>query len=74
MGVFSPVGIGVDAYWQALREGVSGVGPITRFEVGNFPVWAAAEVRQFKPRDHIPKQHRKALKVMSWDVQLGVAA
>ena len=74
MGVFSPVGIGVDVYWRALVSGTSGVGPITRFEVGDFPIRVAAEVPQFKPRDYIPKPHHKALKVMSWDVQLGVAA
>ncbi|HUW55287.1 MAG TPA: beta-ketoacyl-[acyl-carrier-protein] synthase family protein [Planctomycetota bacterium] len=74
MGVFSPVGIGVDTYWQSLVSGTSGVRPITRFQVGDFALKMVAEVPEFKPRDYIPKEQRKSLKVMSWDVKLGVAA
>ena len=32
MGVVSPVGIGVDAFWNALLSGKSGVTPITEFD------------------------------------------
>lgn len=74
IGVFSPVGIGQDEYVRSLLSGTSGVAAVTRFETGTFPIRFAAEVPAFKPRDYIPKQHRKAIKVMSWDVQLGVAA
>ena len=41
-GVFSPVGIGLDAYVQALMAGSSGVKPVARFEVGDFPVRVAS--------------------------------
>lgn len=74
LGVFSPLGIDVDTNWQGLLSGTSGISPITRFDIGDHPVQAAGQVPDFKPRDHIPKEHRKALKVMSWDVRLGVAA
>ena len=74
MGVFSPLGIGADTHWQGLVSGTSAVRPITRFDVGDFPIKMVAQTPDFKPRDYIPKQHRKSLKVMSWDVKLGVAA
>jgi 3-oxoacyl-[acyl-carrier-protein] synthase II len=75
LGILSPVGVEVDTYWRALVSGTSGVRPVTRFEVGDYPIQAAAEITSdFKPRDYIPKEHRKALKVMAWDIQLGVAA
>ena len=33
IGAVTPIGIGKDAFWNALIEGKSGVGPITRFDV-----------------------------------------
>ena len=44
MGVVSPVGIGVDAFWNALLSGKSGVTPITEFDPTDFPVKIAGEV------------------------------
>ena len=45
MGVVSPVGIGVDAFWNALLSGKSGVTPITEFDATDFPVKIAGEVK-----------------------------
>jgi len=44
VGCVTPLGTEVDAVWDALREGRSGVGPITLFDASNFPVRIAAEV------------------------------
>ncbi|MBO4296098.1 MAG: beta-ketoacyl-[acyl-carrier-protein] synthase family protein [Desulfovibrio sp.] len=44
MGAVTPIGIGCDAYWQALLEGRCGVGPVTRFDPAGCPVRIAAEV------------------------------
>ncbi len=74
IGVFSSVGIGQEAFAQALFAGVSGVKPISKFDVGDFPIRVGAEVPKFKTRDYIPEEQKKAIKVMSYDVQLGVAA
>ena len=49
MGVVSPVGIGVDAFWNALLSGKSGVTPITEFDPTDFPVKIAGEVKDFDP-------------------------
>lgn len=71
LGVISPIGIGVDAFWESLVAGRSGVGPITFFETGSFPVKIAAEVKNFDAKQYI--KQRKSLKVMARDIQLAVA-
>src|ERR1700704_3344915 len=63
MGCMTPIGIGRDAYWQALRNGVSGVRRIEGFDVSNSPVKIAAQVVDFdwaaqlnpKDRKHVPR-------------------
>lgn len=47
MGVISPLGRDVEQTWQALVAGRSGVGRITAFDAGEWPVKIAAEVKGF---------------------------
>ena len=47
MGAVTPVGVGVENYWQGLLEGRCGIGPITRFSTEGLPVQNAGEVRGF---------------------------
>jgi 3-oxoacyl-(acyl-carrier-protein) synthase len=49
LGAVTPIGIGVKAFWQGLRDGALGVGPITRFNAAPFPCRVAAEVKGFEP-------------------------
>ena len=49
LGVVSPVGVGAHAFWSALIEGKSGVGPITKFDPSRFASRIAGEVRDFDP-------------------------
>lgn len=53
MGVVSPIGIGLDAFWHALFQGASGVGRITRFDPAPYPSQIAGEVRGFDPLVHL---------------------
>jgi 3-oxoacyl-[acyl-carrier-protein] synthase II len=63
MGCMTPIGIGREAYWQALRNGESGVRRIEGFDVSNSPVKIAAQVLNFdwqaqlnpKDRKHVPR-------------------
>ena len=71
VGVVSPIGIGVDSFWQNLVAGRSGIAALSAFPAGDLPSKLAAEVRDFDPLEHI--YQRKFLKVMSRDIQLGVA-
>jgi 3-oxoacyl-[acyl-carrier-protein] synthase II len=63
IGAVSPNGIGREAFWEATRKGVSGVGPITRFDASRHVVRVAGEVRGFdeslyvnyKDRPHVSR-------------------
>jgi len=71
LGVISPVGNDKDSFWQALKAGVSGIGPITRFDADEMPTRIAAEVRGFDPG---PFLDRKEAKRMDRYSQYAVAA
>jgi 3-oxoacyl-[acyl-carrier-protein] synthase II len=58
MGVVSPIGIGLDTFWDSLINCKSGVGPITRFDASDFPVKIAGEVKNFDMRDYFGKDCR----------------
>lgn len=72
LGVVSPIGIGVDAFWSSLLRGKSGIGPLTAFDSRGMPLTIAGEVAGFDPKEYV--KPRKSLKVMSRDIQFGVSA
>ncbi len=55
LGVVSPVGNDVNTFWESLKSGVCGIGPITKFDTENYKVKVAGEVRNFNPRDFMEK-------------------
>jgi len=55
MGVLSPVGNDVRAFWENIKAGTCGIGPITRFDTTDYRVKVAAEVRDFDPRRYMEK-------------------
>jgi len=63
MGMVSPLGTGVENNWKALCEGVSGIGPITKFDVSDFPTRIGGEVRGFKAEDYVDKQQLRRLDI-----------
>ncbi|MDD3579583.1 MAG: beta-ketoacyl-ACP synthase II [Desulfobacca sp.] len=54
LGLITPLGIGVEASWQHLLAGHSGIGPITRFDANGFDTTIAGEVKDFHPEAFIP--------------------
>ncbi len=59
LGLVTPVGIGVEASWNALCAGKSGIGDITRFDTTGFATRIAGEVKDFHPQDFLPKKEAK---------------
>jgi 3-oxoacyl-[acyl-carrier-protein] synthase II len=71
MGVLSPVGNGLDAFWDGLTAGRSGIGPITLFDASDFSVRFAGEVKDFDVAQWLDRKESKRMDRVS---QLGVAA
>ncbi|WP_216906584.1 ketosynthase chain-length factor [Nocardia noduli] len=56
IGVTAPNGLGVEDFWAASLRGVSGIGPITRFDPSPYPSRLAGEVPGFIAEDHLPSR------------------
>ena len=71
IGPVTPIGIGVDAFWDSLRSGRSGVDRIQAYDPSAEKVQIAAEVLDFDPESHIQP---KAAKRMARFAQMAVVA
>jgi 3-oxoacyl-[acyl-carrier-protein] synthase II len=71
VGLVTSLGIGTEPTWQALLSGVSGAGPITKFDASAFSTRFAAEVKGFEPTAFIEK---KDVKKMDLFIQYAIAA
>ena len=61
LGMVSPLGLGVQTNWDALVQGRSGIGPITRFDASAYACRIAGEVRGFNPEDWVAKKDVKKM-------------
>jgi len=53
LGPATPIGTGVDAFWEALSRGRSGIGRITHFDCDGFPIRIAGEVDDFDAEEYL---------------------
>src|SRR4030066_1814678 len=60
-GVIAPNGIGKDQYWTALKEGQSGIKPISRFDTSGFKCKLGGEVSNFNPTVFLGSKGLKSL-------------
>ncbi|HEV3339218.1 MAG TPA: beta-ketoacyl-[acyl-carrier-protein] synthase family protein [Pirellulales bacterium] len=72
LGVVSPIGIGISAFWNSLDSQASGIRRILQFDTSGVGIDCGGEVLDFDAKDFV--KPRKSLKVMSRDIQLGVVA
>jgi 3-oxoacyl-[acyl-carrier-protein] synthase II len=70
-GAVTPLGTGVENFWDAALHGKSGIGPITQFDPSPFPSRIAGECSDFDPTDFMTKKQARR---MDRFAQLGVAA
>lgn len=61
VGIVSPVGVGTEESWVALRAGQSGIAPITLFDTEGFACRIAGEVKNFDPLQFVEKRETKKM-------------
>ena len=71
MGAITPIGNTVDEMWKSLKAGRVGIGTLDRFDVSEYPVKLAAQVKGFDP---LKTMEYKEAKRMELFCQYAVAA
>lgn len=71
MGAITPVGNSVDEYWESLKAGKVGIGPITYFDTTDYKAKLAAEVKGFNAKDYMDAKAARRMEAFS---QFAVAA
>lgn len=71
LGALTPIGTGVEEYWEALKAGTNGIARVTHFDVSQYRSSLAGEVKEFDPSEWIDE---KSLKRMDRFTQFGLAA
>jgi 3-oxoacyl-[acyl-carrier-protein] synthase II len=71
MGIFCSIGKSVDEFAKSLKEGRSGIGPVTLFDTSKYPSRIGAEIRGYQPEKYFKKRD---LKRLSRTDQLGLIA
>lgn len=61
LGITSPLGTGLEKNWDALINGRSGIGPITRFDTSDCPVKFAGEVTDFPAEEFFDKKEARKM-------------
>ena len=61
MGTVNPLGHSVPDSWKAVRDGVCGIGAITRYDTTGRKVTLAAEVKNFDPEEWMEKKDAKRM-------------
>lgn len=75
LGVVSPLGNGIDPFWECLRTGTSGIRPVTTLAYNPAPGPIAGEIRDFNPSTFArTREQKKAIRVMCREIQLGYGA
>src|SRR4030065_1156184 len=61
IGVFCSIGKNVEEFTQSLKEGQTGIGPITLFDTSKYPCKIGAEIRDYRPEKFFDKKEVKKL-------------
>lgn len=61
MGTVNPLGTSITQFWDNIKAGVSGVGPITKFDTTDYPAKIAGEVRDFDPSDLLDRKETRGM-------------
>ena len=59
LGIFCSIGKSVEEFTQSLRNGKTGIGPITLFDTSKYPCKIGAEIRNYRSEDYFEKKELK---------------
>ena len=65
LGALTPIGNNVKEFWDGIKSGKCGIDEITHFDVSNFKVKLAAELKGYRPEEHFDKRSAKRLDLFS---------
>jgi len=65
MGVVHALGLGVENFWNAIKEGKSGISLITKIDTENLEAKVAAEIKDFDPTAYIDKKEARRMDVFT---------
>jgi 3-oxoacyl-[acyl-carrier-protein] synthase II len=74
LGAVSPLGLTVGDMWEGLCAGRCGIREIGTFDPVGFSCRLAGQVPDYKIQQYVPRSYRKAVKLMSRDIELAVMA
>jgi 3-oxoacyl-[acyl-carrier-protein] synthase II len=61
VGPITPIGIGKEAFWEAIKNKKSGIGPVTTFDASIFKATSAGEILNWSPEAIFPPHRLKRL-------------
>ncbi|MCM1566438.1 MAG: beta-ketoacyl-ACP synthase II [Candidatus Dehalobacter alkaniphilus] len=61
IGAVTPLGNDAATFWQGIKEGKCGIGPITAFDTTDHKVKIGAEIKNFDPEMHLDKKEAKRM-------------
>lgn len=65
MGAVTPIGIGIDAFWDGVQQGKTGFGPITGFDTTDYKCKLAAQVTDYDPTQSMDKKAARRMERFS---------
>ncbi len=71
MGAITPIGLNVESFWESIRAGKTGFGPITKFDASGYKCRLAAEVKDFDAKEYMDPRSAKRMELFC---QYAVAA
>ena len=66
MGCVTPIGNDVPTFWESLKNGKCGIGPITHFDTADYKAKVAGEVKDFDPLQYMEKSEIRKFDVFCW--------
>lgn len=71
MGAITPIGLNVSEFWNSIKEGKTGFGEITKFDISDYKAKLAAEVKGFDAKNYMDFKSSKRMELFC---QYAVAA